>query len=86
MISSKEHNGFSVSFISSWRPRLCGIASFAEDTVDALGFYEHDIRKIEIHPIDKDGLTYRFPIKQKHVIRQLDSTLTPKHHPQTHPL
>jgi len=70
----KQFIGFSVSFISTWYPRLCGIASFTENTAYALNLYEDDIRHIKIHPIDKDGLIYRFPAKKKHIIHQMDSS------------
>ena len=70
----KQFGGFSVNFISTWYPRLCGIASFTEHTASALDLYEDDIKHIKIHPIDKDGLIYRFPIKKKHVIHQMDSS------------
>ena len=70
----KQFSGFSVNFISTWYPRLCGIASFAEHTANALDLYEDHIRHIKIHPIDKYGLIYRFPIKEKHIIRQMDAS------------
>jgi glycosyltransferase involved in cell wall biosynthesis len=68
-----EYQGFLVNFISSWYPRLCGIATFTEHTARALSLYEDDILGIKIHPIDKRALTYHFPIKQKHIINQMDS-------------
>jgi len=70
----RRFGGFSVNFISTWYPRLCGIATFTEHTASALGLYEDDVRHMKIHPIDKDGLIYRFPIKTKHIIRQMDSS------------
>jgi glycosyltransferase involved in cell wall biosynthesis len=32
------------------------------------------VLEIKIHPIDKNGLTYHFPIRQKHIIKQMDSS------------
>ncbi len=67
-----EFNGFSVNVISTWYPRICGIATFTEHTVKAIDLNEDDIRHIKIHPVDKHDLTYHYPIRDKHVIKQLD--------------
>lgn len=69
-----EFKGFSVNFISTWFPRICGIATFTEHSVKALTLNEDDIRHIKIHPIDKNDLTYHYPIRDKHVIKQMDSS------------
>ena len=66
-----EYKGLALNFISTWSPRVCGIGSFTQDTVSALALYEEDVRAIKIHPIDKDGLRYIYPIKEKHMIFQL---------------
>jgi len=70
----QQFGGFSVNFISTWYPRLCGIASFTGHTIAALDLYEDHVKHIKIHPIDKDGLIYRFPVKEKHIINQMDSS------------
>jgi glycosyltransferase involved in cell wall biosynthesis len=67
-----EFNGFSVNFVSTWYPRICGIATFTEHTITALALNEEDIQHIKIHPIDKNEFTYHYPIRDKHVIKQLD--------------
>jgi len=69
-----EFKGFSVNFISTWYPRICGIANFTEHSIKAIGLNEEDIRHIKIHPIDKNDLTYHYPIRDKHVIKQMDSS------------
>jgi glycosyltransferase involved in cell wall biosynthesis len=69
-----EFQGFSVNFISTWYPRICGIASFTEHSIKALTLNEEDIRHIKIHPIDKNDLTYHYPVRDKHVIKQMDSS------------
>jgi glycosyltransferase involved in cell wall biosynthesis len=69
-----EFKGFSVNFISTWYPRICGIANFTEHTVKAIDLNEEDIRHIKIHPIDKNVLTYHYPVRDKHVIKQMDSS------------
>jgi glycosyltransferase involved in cell wall biosynthesis len=69
-----EFQGFSVNFISTWYPRICGIANFTEHSIKAIGLNEEDIRHIKIHPIDKNDLTYHYPIRDKHVIKQMDSS------------
>ncbi len=70
----REFKGFSVNFISTWYPRICGLATFTEHTVKAIDLNEDDIRHIKIHPIDKHDLPYHFPVRDKHVIRQMDSS------------
>jgi len=72
IICMTDFKGFSVNFISTWYPRICGIANFTEHTVKAIGLNEDDIRHIKVHPIDKNGLTYHFPLRDKHVIHQMD--------------
>ncbi len=67
-----EFKGFSVNFISTWYPRICGIATFTEHTIKALDLNEEDIQHIKIHPIDKNEFTYHYPVRDKHVINQLD--------------
>jgi glycosyltransferase involved in cell wall biosynthesis len=67
-----EFKGFSVNFISTWYPRICGIANFTEHSVKAIDLNEEDIRNIKIHPIDKNGLTYHYPVRDKHVIKQMN--------------
>lgn len=67
-----EFEGFSVNFISTWYPRICGIATFTEHTIKALALNEEDIRHVKIHPIDKNDLTYHYPVRDKHVIKQMD--------------
>jgi glycosyltransferase involved in cell wall biosynthesis len=67
-----EFEGFSVNFISTWYPRICGIATFTEHTIKALALNEEAIRHIKIHPIDKNDLTYHYPVRDKHVIQQMD--------------
>jgi len=69
-----EFKGFSVNFISTWYPRICGIATFTEHTIKAISLNEEDIRHIKIHPIDNNDLTYHYPVRDKHVIQQLDSS------------
>ncbi len=68
-----EYKGLLLNFISTWSPRICGIGSFTQDSVSALDPYE-SVRDIKIHPIDKQELKYLFPIKEKHIIRQLDTS------------
>ena len=68
-----NYKGLFVNLISSWPPRICGVGAFADDTAKALAVYEDDILEIKIHPIDKDGLDYPYPVKDKHIIRQQDS-------------
>ena len=69
-----EHRGLSVAFVSSWYPRICGIATFTEHSASAIRLYEDEIRQIRIHPIDIDGLYYCDPVMEKHIIHQLDSS------------
>ena len=70
----KDFQGFSVNFISTWYPRICGIAIFTEHSIKALTLNEEDIRHIKIHPIDNNDLTYRYPVRDKHIIKQMDSS------------
>ncbi|MDD5192442.1 MAG: glycosyltransferase [Candidatus Nanoarchaeia archaeon] len=74
MIKDKEYKGLALNFISTWSPRRCGIGSFTQDTVGALALREEDVKVIKIHPIDKDNLGYIFPITEKHIIRQMDTS------------
>jgi glycosyltransferase involved in cell wall biosynthesis len=69
-----KYNGILVNLISTWSPRICGIGNFAQDTTKSLALYQDQIKDIKIHPIDKDDLSYVFPpVKEKHIINQLDS-------------
>lgn len=71
----EEYKGLLVNFISSWSPRICGIASFTQDTVDSIAAYDDTVKEIRMYPIDKSGLRYLYPIRNnKHVIRQLDTS------------
>jgi len=47
---------------------------FSQDTAKAIDVYENTIKQIKIHPIDKNGLKYIHPIRDKHVIKQLDTS------------
>ena len=69
-----EYKGLLINIISSWSPRICGIGSFSQDTASAIENYEDSIKAIKVHPIDKTGLKYIHPIREKHVIRQLDTS------------
>lgn len=68
------HKGLAVTFVSSWYPRVCGIATFTEHSASAIRLYEDEVRQIRIHPIDIDGLYYNDPVMEKHIIHQLDSS------------
>lgn len=68
------YRGLAVAFVSSWYPRVCGIATFTEHSASAIRLYEDEVRQIRIHPIDIDGLYYYDPVMEKHIIHQLDSS------------
>jgi glycosyltransferase involved in cell wall biosynthesis len=69
-----DYKGLAVAFISSWYPRVCGIATYTEHSASAIRLYEDEVRQIRIHPIDIDGLYYYDPVMEKHIIHQLDSS------------
>lgn len=69
-----SYNGILVNFISSYSPRVCGLASFTLDIWEAILPKKDVIKNVRCHPIDKDNLRYLPPIPKSDVIRQNDTS------------